>query len=162
MWGSLKQRTKPLLQNLSIRIKKSSTKRAEAWQRYPLDRRLSSSVPDMLNVETTTEEEETEYSRSKALSTFFPSDFSPTERFLQNSSNASLTTKEWHWSQQQTVSALDAGVSKRDQLVVCGPGAEARRKSSEDLFELLQRSSFSSDHSEETSEVMCKDAEPSL
>ncbi|XP_061451196.1 multiple C2 and transmembrane domain-containing protein 2 isoform X2 [Rhineura floridana] len=157
VWGSFKQKTKPLFQNLSIRrTRKSSTKLVETRQRHPLDRRLSSSVPDMLNVETTVEEE-MDYSRSKALSTYFSSGFSATEMFLQDSSNSSSTKQsagDWQWSQQETVH-LEIGVSGPEEPAACGPGSEVKRKPSEDLFELLKRSSFSSDAAEDILERSC-------
>lgn len=156
VWGSLKQRTKPFLQNLSVRrTKKSSAKLIEKRQIHPLDRRLSSSVPDVLNVETKLEEE-THYSRAKAMSTYFPSGFSATELFVQTTSNSSTrqTEEEWQWRKEETVQ-LEIGVQQNEELVVCGPDLEARRKSTEDFFELLQRNSFSSDLTEDALEVMC-------
>ncbi|KAM6426270.1 multiple C2 and transmembrane domain-containing protein 2 [Liasis olivaceus] len=159
VWGSLKQRTKPLLQNLSVkRTKKSSAKLIEKRQSHPLDRRLSSSVPDVLNIETSIEEE-THYSRSKAMSTYFPSGFSATEIFLQNSSNSSMVQmeEEWQWRKEETVH-LEIGVQETEGLVVHDPDLEARRKSSEDFFELLQRNSFSSDLTEDSLERSYGDA----
>ncbi|XP_058012033.1 multiple C2 and transmembrane domain-containing protein 2 [Ahaetulla prasina] len=146
VWGSLKQRTKPLLQNLSVRrTKKSSAKLTEKRQIHPLDCRLSSSVPDVLNVETKLEEE-THYSRAKAMSTYFPSGFSATELFLETSSSSSTkqTEEEWQWRKEETV-RLEIGVQETEELVVCGPDLEERRKSSEDFFELLQRNTFNND-----------------
>lgn len=156
VWGSLKQRTKPLLQNLSVRrTKKSSAKLIEKRQIHPLDRRLSSSVPDVLNIETKLEEE-THYSRAKAMSTYFPSGFSASDLFLQTSSNSSTgqTEEEWQWRKEETVH-LEIGVQETEELVVGRPDLEARRKSTEDFFELLQRNSFSSDLTEDALEVMC-------
>ncbi|KAH0620072.1 hypothetical protein JD844_014646 [Phrynosoma platyrhinos] len=153
VWGSFKQRTKPLLQNLSIRrTKKTSIKLVEKRQRHPLDRRLSSSVPDILNVETVMEEE-TSYSRSKAISIYFPSDFSATETFLQNTSDSSLKQagEECGWSQQETMH-LETGANDMEKSVTCNPGSEVKRNSSDDFFELLQRNSFSSDLAEDALE----------
>ncbi|XP_063170399.1 multiple C2 and transmembrane domain-containing protein 2 [Candoia aspera] len=153
VWGSLKQRTKPLLQNLSVRrTKKSSAKLIEKRQKHPLDRRLSSSVPDVLNIETNTEEE-THYSRSKVMSTYFTSGFSASEIFLQSSSSSSTvqTEEEWQWSKGETVCS-EIGVQETEELVVGGPDLEARRKSSEDFFELLRRNSFSTDLAEDALE----------
>uniref|UniRef100_A0A8C6VRY2 Multiple C2 and transmembrane domain-containing protein 2 n=1 Tax=Naja naja TaxID=35670 RepID=A0A8C6VRY2_NAJNA len=150
VWGSLKQRTKPLLQNLSVRrTKKSSTKLVEKRQIHPLDRRLSSSVPDVLNIETKLEEE-THYSRAKAMSTYFPSGFSATEIFLETSSNSSTRQmeEEWQWRKEETV-RLEIGVQETEELVVSAPDLEERRKSSEDFFELLQRNTFNNDITED-------------
>nr|XP_008117059.1 PREDICTED: multiple C2 and transmembrane domain-containing protein 2 [Anolis carolinensis]XP_016852162.1 PREDICTED: multiple C2 and transmembrane domain-containing protein 2 [Anolis carolinensis] len=153
VWGSFKQRTKPLLQNLNIRrTKKTTTKVVERRQRHPLDRRLSSSVPDMLNVETVIEEE-TSYSRSKALSTYFPSDFSATEVFLHNTNDSSLkqTGEEWEGGQKE-MAHLERGENDTGKPVICIQSSEAKRNSSDDFFDLLQRSSFSSDLAEDALE----------
>uniref|UniRef100_A0ABM5EWV6 Multiple C2 and transmembrane domain-containing protein 2 isoform X1 n=2 Tax=Pogona vitticeps TaxID=103695 RepID=A0ABM5EWV6_9SAUR len=148
VWGSFKLRTKPLFHNLSIRrTKKSSTKLVQSRKRFPLERRLSSSVPDMLNVEAVVEEE-TRYSCSKALSTYFPNDFDATEMFLPCDASLKRDAEECRWSQQETV-RLEFGVSRMDLSV---PRSEVRRKSSGDYFELLQRNSFSSDLTEDTLE----------
>ncbi|XP_026565213.1 multiple C2 and transmembrane domain-containing protein 2 [Pseudonaja textilis] len=150
VWGSLKQRTKPLLQNLSVRrTKKSSTKLIEKRKIHPLDRRLSSSVPDVLNIETKLEEE-THYSRAKAMSTYFPSGFSATEIFLETSSDSSTrqSEEEWQWRKEETV-RLEIGVQETEELVVSASDLEERRKSSEDFFELLQRNTFNSDVTED-------------
>uniref|UniRef100_A0A670ZIC2 Multiple C2 and transmembrane domain containing 2 n=1 Tax=Pseudonaja textilis TaxID=8673 RepID=A0A670ZIC2_PSETE len=138
VWGSLKQRTKPLLQNLSVRrTKKSSTKLIEKRKIHPLDRRLSSSVPDVLNIETKLEEE-THYSRAKAMSTYFPSGFSATEIFLETSSDSSTrqSEEEWQWRKEETV-RLEIGVQETEELVVSASDLEERRKSSEDFFEMM-------------------------
>ncbi|XP_013928952.1 PREDICTED: multiple C2 and transmembrane domain-containing protein 2-like [Thamnophis sirtalis] len=154
VWGSLKQRTKPLLQNLNVRrTKKSSTRFTERRQIHPLDRRLSSSEPDVLNIDGKLEEE-THYSRAKAMSTYFPSGFSATEIFLETSSNSSTrqTEEEWQWRKEETV-RLEIGVQETEGLVVCGPDLEERRKSSEDFFDLLQRDTFNNDLTEDPLEI---------
>lgn len=157
VWGSFKQKTKPLLQNSIRRTKKSFTKLVEKRSRHPLDRRLSSSVPDMLSVETLVEEEEVKCSRSNALSSYFPSGFSATEMFLENGSGSSSVKEpgeeEWKWRRRETVH-VEIGVRGPEDPPVSSPSREAKRKSSEDLFALLQRSSFSSDLAEDPLEVM--------
>lgn len=157
VWESLKQKTKPLLQNLSIRrTKKNSSKMIEARKIHTLDRRLSSSVPDMLNVDMVVEEQ-TSCSRSKALSTFLPSGFSATEMFVQNSSSTSLKQdgEDWQWSHRETVH-MEIGVRGAEETAASGLGSEVKQKSPEELFDLLQRSSFSSDLTEDTMEVSVK------
>lgn len=152
VWGSFKQRTKPLFQNLSIRrTKKSSTKLVQSRKRYPLDRRLSSSVPDMLNVETVIEEE-SRYSCSKAMSTYFPNDFDATEAFLPCGAPSNQDREGCRWSQQETV-RLEFGVNNTDKLDLPVPSLDMRRNSSGDYFESLQRHSFSSDLTEDPLEV---------
>lgn len=156
VWGSFKQKTKPLLQSSIRRTKKSFTKLVERRSRHPLDRRLSSSVPDMLNDVETLVEGETKYSRSNALSTFFPSDFNATEMFLENGSSSSVkgSGDGWEWSREETV-LMETGVRGLEVPVISSSSEEAKRKSSTDLFDLFQRSSFSSDLAEDPLEVMC-------
>ncbi|KAJ6662860.1 hypothetical protein lerEdw1_011064 [Lerista edwardsae] len=158
VWGSFKQKTKPLLQNSIRRTKKSFTKLVEKRSRHPLDRRLSSSVPDMLDVETLVEEEEeVKCSRPNALSSYFPSGFSATEMFLENGSGSSSVKEsgvEWDWSRRETVH-VEIGVRGPEDPVAPSPSGEAKQKSSEDLFVLLQRSSFSSDLVEDPLELSC-------
>nr|XP_056721692.1 multiple C2 and transmembrane domain-containing protein 2 isoform X2 [Euleptes europaea] len=157
VWDSLKQKTKPLFQNFSFRrTKKNSTKTMEAQKQHPLDRRLSSSVPDMLNVERVVEEKAS-CSRSKALSTFLPSGFSATEMFVKNSSSTSLKQEgeDWQWSHRETVH-MEIGVRGAEEPAVSGLGSELKQRSSDELFELLQRSSFSSDLTEDTMERSCE------
>nr|XP_014342392.1 PREDICTED: multiple C2 and transmembrane domain-containing protein 2 [Latimeria chalumnae] len=49
VWGSFKQKTKPLLQNFSIR-RKGFSKKVDLRKRHVLDHRMSVSVPDMVHV----------------------------------------------------------------------------------------------------------------
>uniref|UniRef100_A0A8D0H314 Multiple C2 and transmembrane domain containing 2 n=1 Tax=Sphenodon punctatus TaxID=8508 RepID=A0A8D0H314_SPHPU len=149
VWGSFKQKTRPLLQNLNIkRTKKSSSKIVERRPRHPLDRRLSVSVPDMLDVESLIEEE-TSYTASQTLSTYVPSNLSTSEMSLKSSNHSSkLTVEDWQWRQQGAVH-VETGVTETE-TEACGSGSEAKRKSSDDLFdELLQRASFSSEITED-------------
>ncbi|KAL8197530.1 UNVERIFIED_CONTAM: hypothetical protein K2H54_030372 [Gekko kuhli] len=149
VWESLKQKTKPLLHNLSIRRTRKHSKMMVTRQTHPLDRRLSSSVPDMLNVDVAVREQ-TGCSRPQALSAFLPSGFAATEMFVQNSSSASLKQdgEDWQWSRRETVH-MEIGVRGAEGPAASGLGPEGKRKSSEELFDLLQRSSFSSDLSED-------------
>ncbi|KGL85688.1 Multiple C2 and transmembrane domain-containing protein 2, partial [Tinamus guttatus] len=147
VWGSLKQKTRPFLQNLSVkRTRRRSTKMLERKQRHCLDRRLSVSVPDMLEVETLTEEEVT-YSSAQVLSACPASD-RPSSMVSLEGGGASLRRAgdAWQWKQQESA-CVEAGAVPSEARVACGP--EAMRESSSDLFELLQRARLSSDLSEE-------------
>ncbi|XP_073424864.1 multiple C2 and transmembrane domain-containing protein 2 isoform X3 [Dendrobates tinctorius] len=58
VWGSLKQKTRPILQNLSIkRAKRSSQKILDIRKRHLLSNRMSVSVPDMMDIGYTIHEE---------------------------------------------------------------------------------------------------------
>ncbi|PKU42817.1 multiple c2 and transmembrane domain-containing protein 2 isoform x2 [Limosa lapponica baueri] len=103
VWGSLKQKTRPFLQNLSVRkTKKRSSKMVET-KVHSLDRRLSLSVPDMLEVETLTEEETT-YSSTQMLSGCSPKGFSRSVVSLKNRSTLVRPEGEdWPWAPQQAM-----------------------------------------------------------
>lgn len=58
VWGSLKEKTRPLLQNLTIkRSKRSSQKILNIRKRHHLSHRMSVSVPDMMDIGYTIHEE---------------------------------------------------------------------------------------------------------
>ncbi|KFR02581.1 Multiple C2 and transmembrane domain-containing protein 2, partial [Nipponia nippon] len=137
VWGSLKQKTRPFLQNLSVKkTKKRSSKMVER-KVHSLDRRLSVSVPDMLEVETLTEEETT-YSSTQVLSNCSPKSFSRSVVSLKSrSASVRPAGEDWPWALQQAT-LTEATVTHPDTQVTGSPASEAKRKSSSNLFELLQ------------------------
>ncbi|XP_064373996.1 multiple C2 and transmembrane domain-containing protein 2 isoform X2 [Dromaius novaehollandiae] len=154
VWGSLKQKTRPFLQNLSMKkTRRRSSKVVERTQRHSLDRRLSVSVPDMLEVESLTEEEAT-YTSAQVLSTYSPSDV-PSSVVSVKGRSASLRQagEDWQWKRQESVRMEVSAAESETQVV---RGSEAPRKSSSDLFELLQRARLSSDLTEEVAEYPCE------
>ncbi|XP_074456366.1 multiple C2 and transmembrane domain-containing protein 2 isoform X1 [Larus michahellis] len=154
VWGSLKQKTRPFLQNLSVKkTRKRSSKMVERKVRS-LDRRLSMSVPDMLEVETLTEEETT-YSSTQVLSGCSPKSFSRSVVSLKSrSSSVRPTGEDWPWAPQQEMRS-EMMVTHQDTQVAGNPVPEMKRKSSEDLFELLQGARLSAALSEEGAEYPC-------
>uniref|UniRef100_A0A8C3SYG5 C2 domain-containing protein n=1 Tax=Chelydra serpentina TaxID=8475 RepID=A0A8C3SYG5_CHESE len=153
VWGSLKQKTRPLLQNFNIKMmKKSSRKMMARRQRHSLDRRLSVSVPDILESESFTDEETT-YSSSQALSTYIPSTLSSSVMALKSSSpSLKRAGEDLQWRQQEAVHT-EINITETETEVMCG--SEPRRKSSIDLFALLQRARLSGDLTEEMIERLC-------
>ncbi|KFP56305.1 Multiple C2 and transmembrane domain-containing protein 2, partial [Cathartes aura] len=119
VWGSLKQKTRPFLQNLSVKKTKKRASKMVGRKVHSLDRRLSVSVPDMLEVETLTEEETT-YSSAQVLSSCSPKSFS-----------------------RSVVSLKSRSATRLDAQVAGSPVSEGKRKSSDDLFELLQSARLS-------------------
>ncbi|XP_074012784.1 multiple C2 and transmembrane domain-containing protein 2 isoform X1 [Numenius arquata] len=154
VWGSLKQKTRPFLQNLSVRkTKKRSSKMVER-KVHSLDRRLSLSVPDMLEVETLTEEEMT-YSSTQVLSGCSPKGFSRSVVSLKNrSTSVRPEGEDWPWAPQQAMHT-EVTVAHSDVHVTGSPASEVKRKSSEDLFELLQGARLSTALSDEGAEYPC-------
>uniref|UniRef100_A0A8C3K8C0 Multiple C2 and transmembrane domain containing 2 n=1 Tax=Calidris pygmaea TaxID=425635 RepID=A0A8C3K8C0_9CHAR len=154
VWGSLKQKTRPFLQNLSVRkTKKRSSKMVET-KVHSLDRRLSLSVPDMLEVETLTEEETT-YSSTQVLSGCSPQGFSRSVVSLKNrSTSVRPEGEDWPWASQQAV-RTEVTVTHSDTHITGSPASEVKRKSSEDLFELLQGARLNAALSDEGAEYPC-------
>uniref|UniRef100_A0A672V0A8 Multiple C2 and transmembrane domain-containing protein 2 n=1 Tax=Strigops habroptila TaxID=2489341 RepID=A0A672V0A8_STRHB len=156
VWGSLKQKTRPFLQNLSVRkTKKRSSKMVERKVRS-LDRRLSVSVPDMLEVETVTEEETT-YVSTQVFSSCSPKSFSRSVMSMK-SRNASVRPlrEDWSWASQEA-SRTEVTVAHSDTQVAGSPVSEGKRKSSTDLFELLQSTHLKMDLDSSTSSQIFDD-----
>ncbi|KFZ69314.1 Multiple C2 and transmembrane domain-containing protein 2, partial [Podiceps cristatus] len=147
VWGSLKRKTRPFLQNLSVKkTKKRSSKMVERKVRS-LDRRLSVSVPDMLEVETLTEEETT-YLSTQVLSNCSPKSFSRSVVSLKSrSTSVRPVGEDWPWVPQQAMHT-ETTVTHPDTPVTGSPSSEAKRKST-DLFELLQSARLSTALSDE-------------
>ncbi|OWK53257.1 Multiple C2 and transmembrane domain-containing protein 2 [Lonchura striata] len=119
VWGSLKQKTRPFLRNLSVRKTKKRSGKMLERKGHSLDRCLSVSVPDMLEVETLMEEEEEEeeettYSSAQVLSSCSPKSFSRSVVSLK-SRNASVKAagEDWLWASQQRT---------RTEVTVTPPG----------------------------------------
>ncbi|KFV66228.1 Multiple C2 and transmembrane domain-containing protein 2, partial [Dryobates pubescens] len=142
VWGSLKQKTRPFLQNLSVRkTKKRSSKMVER-KVHSLDRRLSLSVPDMLEVETLTEEETT-YSSTRVLSSCSPKSFSRSVMSLKSrSASVRPAGEDWPWPSQQATHA-EVTAPSPDTQVMGSTLAGGKRRSSDDLFELLHSARLS-------------------
>ncbi|XP_059679643.1 multiple C2 and transmembrane domain-containing protein 2 isoform X3 [Gavia stellata] len=153
VWGSLKQKTRPFLQNLSVKkTKKRSSKMVEK-KVHSLDRRLSVSVPDMLEVETLTEE--TNYLSTRVLSSCSPKNFSRSVVSLKSrSASVRPTGEDWPWALQQAT-RTEATVTHPDTQVAGSPVSEAKRKSSNELLELLQSTRLSAALSDEGAEYPC-------
>lgn len=109
---------------------------------HSLDRRLSLSVPDMLEVETLTEEETT-YSSTRVLSSCSPKSFSRSVMSLKSrSASVRPAGEDWPWPSQQATHT-EVTVPSPDAQVVGSAVSEGKRRSSNDLFELLQSARLS-------------------
>ncbi|KAF4804172.1 Multiple C2 and transmembrane domain-containing protein 2 [Turdus rufiventris] len=162
VWGSLKQKTRPFLQTLSVRKTKKRSGKMLERKGHSLDRCLSVSVPDMLQVETLMEEEEEEettYSSAQVLSSCSPKSFSRSVVSLKSRNTAvKAVGEDWLWaSQQDTRMEVTVTTPEAVGIHLASPGAaeavgspvsEGKRKPSEDLLDLLQRSRLSSEGTE--------------
>lgn len=102
VWGSLKQRTRPLLINLSKKkAKKTPSKPLDLRVQHQLDRRLSLSVPDLLEAEALVPEGRP-YSGPQSSYTSVPNSLS-TAGIVPKSSSSSLkqSEEELDWSQEE-------------------------------------------------------------
>ncbi|XP_027377160.1 multiple C2 and transmembrane domain-containing protein 2 isoform X1 [Bos indicus x Bos taurus] len=101
VWGSLKQRTRPLLINLSKRkVKKTSSKALDLRAQHHLDRRLSLSVPDLLEAEALAPEGRP-YSGPQLSYTSVPSSLSTAGIVPKSSSSSLKQSEELDWSQEE-------------------------------------------------------------
>uniref|UniRef100_A0A803YBA7 Multiple C2 and transmembrane domain containing 2 n=1 Tax=Meleagris gallopavo TaxID=9103 RepID=A0A803YBA7_MELGA len=151
VWGSLKQRTRPFLQNLSVRKTKKRSSKMVVSKIRSLDRRLSVSVPDMLEVETLTEEETT-YSSTQMLSSGYPRGAPrPMVSLKRRNSSMRPEGEGWPWL-QPSAACTEPAVAHLDVPMADGPVSEGKRPSSNDLLELLQRAHLSTELANEMME----------
>ncbi|ELW70734.1 Multiple C2 and transmembrane domain-containing protein 2 [Tupaia chinensis] len=146
VWGSLKQRTRPLLINLSKKkLKKNSNKPLDLRARHHLDRRLSLSVPDLLEAETLVPEGRP-YSGPQSSYTSVPSSLSTAGIFPKSSSSSlKQSEEELDWSQEEA-SHLHAAETDSEEIYVSP--AEERQVASNGIFN-FQKTPFGGDVPEE-------------
>ncbi|XP_011813349.1 PREDICTED: multiple C2 and transmembrane domain-containing protein 2 isoform X2 [Colobus angolensis palliatus] len=150
VWGSLKQRTRPLLINLSKKkVKKNPSKPPDLRARHHLDRRLSLSVPDLLEAEALAPEGRP-YSGPQSSYTSVPSSLSTAGIFPKSSSSSlKQSEEELDWSQEEA-SHLHV-VETDSEEAYASP--EQRQVSSNGIFD-LQKTSLGGDAPEEP-EKLC-------
>lgn len=152
VWGSLKQRTRPFLQNLSVRKTKKRSSKMVVSKIRSLDRRLSVSVPDMLEVETLTEEETT-YSSTQMLSSGYPRGAPrPMVSLKRRNSSMRPEGEDWPWL-QASAACTEPAVAHLDAPMAGSPVSEGKRPSSDDFLELLQKAHLSTELANEMMEV---------
>ncbi|XP_059534078.1 multiple C2 and transmembrane domain-containing protein 2 isoform X5 [Myotis daubentonii] len=152
VWGSLKQRTRPLLLNLSKKkVKKHPDKPPGLGQRRRLDRRLSLSVPDLLEAQALAPVGGP-YSGAQSSYTSVPSSLS-TAGIVSKSCSSSLkqSEEELDWSQEE---AGPLHAADTDSEETFASPAAGRRASSSGLFDLLQAAPLGEDASEDP-EKLC-------
>uniref|UniRef100_A0A8I3MKQ8 Multiple C2 and transmembrane domain-containing protein 2 n=1 Tax=Canis lupus familiaris TaxID=9615 RepID=A0A8I3MKQ8_CANLF len=151
VWGSLKQRTRPLLINLSKKkVKKNPNKPLDLRARRSLDRRLSLSVPDLLEAEALVPEGRP-YSGPQSSYTSVPSSLS-TAGILPKSSSSSLkqSEEELDWSQEE-VGHLHVVETDSEEAYA----SPAEQESSNGILDLLQKTPIGEDALEEP-EKLCE------
>ncbi|XP_051062450.1 multiple C2 and transmembrane domain-containing protein 2 [Phodopus roborovskii] len=134
VWGSLKQRTRPLLINLSKKkAKKNPSKPLDLRVQHHLDRRLSLSVPDLLEAEAL-DPEGRPYSGPQSSYTSVPNSLS-TAGIVPKSSSSSLkqSEEELDWSQEEAshIHGVDT-----DSEEIYASSAEERLASSQSGLDL--------------------------
>ncbi|XP_058150623.1 multiple C2 and transmembrane domain-containing protein 2 isoform X3 [Dasypus novemcinctus] len=146
VWGSFKQRTKPLLINLSKKkVKKNPSKLLDLRDRHQLDRRLSLSVPDILEAGALAAEGHP-YSGPQSSYTSVPSSLSTAGVFPKSSSSSfKQSEEELDWSQEEAGHLH--GVETDSEENYASPTKD-RRASGNGLFN-LQKTPLGGDASEE-------------
>ncbi|XP_003413841.2 multiple C2 and transmembrane domain-containing protein 2 isoform X3 [Loxodonta africana] len=152
VWGSLKQRTRPLLINLSKKkVKKKANKPLDTQAARHLDRRLSLSVPDILEAGDLAVEDRP-YSGPQSSYTSVPNSLSTTGIFAKSSdSSLKQSEEEVGWSQEE---AGHSHVMEMDSEDICASPAADRRASSNGVSDLLQKTPLGEDASDEP-EKLC-------
>lgn len=148
VWGSFKQRTRPLLLNLSKKkVKKHLDKPLDLRERHLLDRRLSLSVPDLLEAQALALEGGP-YSGAQSSYTSVPSSLS-TAGIAPKSCSSSLkqSEEELNWSQEEAAGHLHE-VDTDCEETFASPAAD-RRASSNGLLDPLQKAPLGEDALEE-------------
>lgn len=137
VWGSFKQRTRPLLLNLSKKKgKKNPNKALDVRDRHHLDRRLSLSVPDLLEAKALASEGRP-YSGPQSSYISVPSSLSTAGIFPKSSSSSlKQSEEELNWSQEE---AGHLHVLETDSEETFASPAEDRRASSNGVFDLLPK-----------------------
>ncbi|XP_019493392.1 PREDICTED: multiple C2 and transmembrane domain-containing protein 2 [Hipposideros armiger] len=137
VWGSFKQRTRPLLLNLSKKKgKKNPNKALDVRDRHRLDRRLSLSVPDLLEAKALASEGRP-YSGPQSSYISVPSSLSTAGIFPKSSSSSlKQSEEELNWSQEE---AGHLHVLETDSEETFASPAEDRRASSNGVFDLLPK-----------------------
>lgn len=150
VWGSFKQRTRPLLLNLR-KIKKSPHKPLDLGEGPHLDRRLSLSVPDLLEAKALAPERGP-YSGAQSSYTSVPSSLS-TAGIVPKGCSSSLKQpeEELDWSQEEA--GQPHGGDTDSEETFASP-AEDRRASSGGLCDLLQKAPLGEDALDEP-EKLC-------
>ncbi|XP_043840895.1 multiple C2 and transmembrane domain-containing protein 2 [Dromiciops gliroides] len=148
VWGSLKQRTRPLLLNLSKKkVKKNSDKTLDLSESCRLDRRLSLSVPDILEAGTLAQDEHS-YPGHQPSFTSVPHGLSTAGMSLKSSSSSLKQSEEdSEWSQEEVT---HYSVAETDSEDIYASVLEDRRASSDGIFEVLQKTNLGGDTVEET------------
>lgn len=158
VWGSFKQRTRPLLLNLSKKkVKKHPDKPLDLRERHLLDRRLSLSVPDLLEAQALALEGGP-YSGAQSSYTSVPSSLS-TAGIAPKSCSSSLkqSEEELNWSQEEAGHLHEVDTDSEETFA--SPAAD-RRVSSNGLFDPLQKAPLGEDAQEEP-EKLCGRGDPS-
>uniref|UniRef100_A0A7N4P923 Multiple C2 and transmembrane domain-containing protein 2 n=1 Tax=Sarcophilus harrisii TaxID=9305 RepID=A0A7N4P923_SARHA len=147
VWGSLKQRTRPLLLNLSKKkVKKNSDRTLNLRESCRLDRRLSLSVPDILEAGALAQDGHS-YSGHQASFTSVPHGLSTAGMSLKNSSNSLKQSEEdSEWIQEEVA---HYGVAETVSENMYASVLEERRASSDGIFEVLQKTNLAGDIVEE-------------
>nr|XP_033775805.1 LOW QUALITY PROTEIN: multiple C2 and transmembrane domain-containing protein 2 [Geotrypetes seraphini] len=153
VWGSLKEKTRPFLQNLK-KSKKNSSRMLNIHKRHRLDQRMSVSVPDMFNIEEINTSSEVQVSSTSVLT--------PLMSLNRNSSSVRKSCEEKMWTQKECVQT-EITMTKME-VSSMSESVEGSEPSEENVLDLLQRECGNDNDSMETFEDQseCTDLESSM
>lgn len=155
VWGSLKQKTRPLFQNLSVKRTKRSSRKILDIQKRHLTDRMSVSVPNMMEIGCAIEEE-TDYAdcniESTSISNSHSSPVMSHRQYITHSKESSTWVQENRVHMEITVTDTDLKNSdsetKEDQM------EDDDKYEDKNILEFLQREVMSDSLSDKRFEVM--------
>ncbi|XP_053319213.1 multiple C2 and transmembrane domain-containing protein 2 [Spea bombifrons] len=116
VWGSLKEKTRPLLQNLTVRkSKRSSRKVLDVRKRHFLGHRMSVSVPDMMDIGCTIQEENEYMESMVCTSSVSNSRSSPVMSHSRQREYIKQANETSTWTQEESV-RVEITVTETDVL----------------------------------------------
>ncbi|KAE8618290.1 hypothetical protein XENTR_v10009345 [Xenopus tropicalis] len=150
VWDSLKEKTRPLIQNLSIRKSKKSSVKVDISKRRKLGHRMSLSVPNMKEIGCTAQEEndfiETQVSACSVSNRHSsPMLFHSRQREYVKQSKETST-----WVQEDSVH-MEIIVTEYDD-VDCSPSGPKKDTCEDNILDLLQKECLGDDPSDQKPE----------
>ncbi|XP_063304934.1 multiple C2 and transmembrane domain-containing protein 2 isoform X1 [Pelobates fuscus] len=117
VWGSLKEKTRPFIQNLTVKKTKSSShKSLNVHKRHSLSHRMSVSVPNMMDMGCTIQEE-SDYTESTVCATYVsPNHSSPVMSRSRTRQIVKHSRESRTWVQEESGVHMEITVTEPDGL----------------------------------------------
>ncbi|XP_075431363.1 multiple C2 and transmembrane domain-containing protein 2 isoform X2 [Ascaphus truei] len=142
VWGSLKEKTRPLLQNFTIKTKRSSRKVLDIRKRNLLGQRMSVSVPDMMDIGSSIQEE-SDYTESQvSVTSISNSHASPLMSHSRHREYVKQSRESSTWVDEDNVH-MEITVTETEVLDSSETKDEACEE--DNILQLLQKEGLSED-----------------